>query len=154
MATPTSKPEDGAAVRDCALGLLARREHTVLELRHKLLRRGFAADRVEAVLASLVAQDALSDARFADLYAHSRVDKGYGPLRIQMELRERGVDAATIAAVLDGLADFWTSKILQVHHKKFAGALPRDPAGRARQTRFLRQRGFTLEQIDRLFRRS
>ena len=139
-------------VRAVALGLLARREHSRLELRHKLAQRGFAPALIEAVLERLGAEDLLSDARFAEVYAYSRADRGYGPARIAMELRGRGVSQEIIAGILEGLDEVWMPKLVELHRKRFAALLPREGAGRARQIGFLRQRGFTLEQIKRLFR--
>jgi regulatory protein len=138
-------------VHDTALRLLARREHTRLELHHKLCRRGFDRALVDAVLGRLAEQDLLSDARFAEVYAHGRVDKGYGPLRIERELRERGVADTIVADLVAALADDWLPRLVALHRKRF-GAVPRDPAGQAAQMRFLRQRGFTSEQIRCLFR--
>jgi len=144
--------DDIAKLRHTALNLLARREHSVLELRHKLTRRGFADPAIETVLAELLARDLLNESRYAEIYAHSRIDKGYGPLRIERELRERGVPEDIVAVSLAALDDCWEPKLTQVYRKRFGTAAPSDLAEQARQTRFLRQRGFTLDQINRLFR--
>lgn len=141
-----------AEVRQTALNLLARREHSVLELRQKLLQRGFPKGLIESVLERLSAEDLLSETRFAETYAHNRVDKGYGPLRIQQELRERGISDAAVSTILSDLDDFWMAKLAQVHRKRFGEKLPVDTAGRSQRVRFLRHRGFTLDQINRLFR--
>lgn len=135
-----------------ALNLLAYREHSRLELHHKLAQRGFAAALIDPVLERLVEQDLLNESRFAEIYAHSRADKGYGPLRIRMELRERGVPEETISGVLESLDDLWLPKLAELHRKRFAAEWPRSSTEQARRIGFLRQRGFTLEQIKRLFR--
>jgi regulatory protein len=140
-----------AKARQVALGLLARREHSVLELNHKLLRRGFGSAEVEQVIEGLSAENLLSDVRFAEVYAHSRVDRGYGPLRIRRELRERGVSDDTVSGILTELDDDWSKHLVRVHHKRFGDRLPTNAAEKASQLRFLRHRGFTLEQIKRLF---
>ena len=147
FATPTQ-------VRDVALNLLARREHSILELKHKLVRRGFTSATVKMVLDQLVAEDLLNETRYAEVYAYHRVDKGYGPLRIRQELRERGVEDAIVSAILGELDDLWMKKLTQVQRKRFGEPLPRGIAEQARQTRFLRHRGFTLEQIRHLFRKT
>lgn len=149
--TQAASAQDVQTARDIALGLLARREHSALEMHHKLSRRGFEADIIAEVLADLQASDWLSDERFAEIYAHARADRGYGPLRIRQELRERGVDDATVAAVLGTLSDFWQTKLAQVQHKRFRHA-PQNLKDRAQQLRFLRHRGYTLEQINLFFR--
>lgn len=161
MKRPSPKPtlpnkqqtveDNSKRARETALNLLARREHSVLELRHKLSQRGFERAVIDPVLAHLSAENYLSDQRFAEVYSHSRADRGYGPLRIRSELRERGIDDATVNAVLTELDDFWLPKLSQLQRKRFGDTTRLEFAERARQTRFLRQRGYTLEQINRLF---
>ena len=137
--------------RDTALNLLTRREHSALELRHKLSQRGFSRDIITPVLEQLSEQDWLSDQRFAEVYSHSRADKGYGPLRIRSELRERGVSDKTIGEMLAQLDDFWMPKLIQLQRKRFGEQANVDFDARAKQTRFLRHRGYTLSQINQLF---
>ena len=143
-----------AQVRATALNLLARREHSLLELHHKLTRRGFASETVTTVLERLLADDLVNERRYAELYANSRIDKGYGPLRIRAELRERGISDEIVTVVLADLADFWMKKLIQVHRKRFDGVVPANASDQAKQMRFLRHRGFTLEQIKHLFQTS
>lgn len=132
--------------------MLGRREHTALELRHKLSRRGFIAEQIEAVLQGLIEEGLLNEARYAEVYTHTRVDKGYGPLRIRRELQERGVPEAIISANLAGLDDLWMTHLSRLYRKRFGKTPPKEMAERARQMRFLRHRGYTLEQINDLFR--
>ncbi|HHO68381.1 MAG TPA: regulatory protein RecX, partial [Gammaproteobacteria bacterium] len=87
--------------------LLARREHSVLELRRKLEQRGWQGGPLDEVLDSLVDQNLLSDRRFAEVYTRTRIERGYGPLRIRAELRERGIDAALAEAALEAEAPDW-----------------------------------------------
>ena len=152
--SPESTDTTPAQVRNIALNLLARREHSILELQHKLSRRGFAAAMIDVILEQLVAEDLLNEARYAEVYAYHRVDKGYGPLRIRQELRERGVENAIVADVLAELDDLWMKKLAQVQRKRFGESLPKSMSEQARQLRFLRHRGFTLEQIQCLFRKT
>lgn len=131
--------------------LLARREHSTLELRHKLTARDFEAAIVDGVLAGLRQEGFLSDERFTETYVFSRVSRGFGPLRIRAELRERGVDDALISRFLAPDAANWCRHVAEARRKRFGSGRPRDFAERARQTRFLQQRGFSLEQIKGAF---
>ncbi len=142
---------DPVAIRAKALELLARREHSRLELRQKLLQRGYPPELVDPVLEQLIEERLLDEGRYAELYACARADKGYGPLRIARELRERGVPEDAVAAGLAGLADDWPAKLRELHRKRFKSRAPADVAGRLQQTRVLRQHGFTLDQIKHLF---
>jgi regulatory protein len=144
-------PEPLTEVRESAIRLLARREHAVLELRHKLQQRGFAPAVIETVLQQLIAEDLISDSRYAEIYALSRIDKGYGPWRIRRELSEHGVSEDIITAVLTNFDNDWMAKLAALHRKRFAALPPDHSAEQAAQIRFLRQRGFTLEQINTLF---
>ncbi|HOW62998.1 MAG TPA: RecX family transcriptional regulator, partial [Candidatus Contendobacter sp.] len=56
-----------------------------------------------------------------------------------------------VAATLATLEDDWSAKLRDLHRKRFKSHVPADAAGRLQQTRVLRQHGFTLEQIKRLF---
>ena len=88
-----------------------------------------------------------SDDRFTEIYVHSRVEKGFGPIRIRMELRERGVIEELISRHLDDSTINWRSHIKRVREKKFGNALPADHMNRAKQSRFLQQRGFDSSLI-------
>src|SRR5690554_546207 len=83
---------DIGEIREAALRLLARREHSVAELSRKLLQRGWREPEAEATIARLAAENLQSDQRFAESYARSRAARHYGPLRIRAELAERGID--------------------------------------------------------------
>ena len=130
-----------------ALGLLARREHSEFELRHKLRGRYFPDAVIDAVVIELADQGLLSDQRFAEAYARGRFERGYGPLRIGTELRERGVSGDLIRQMLDALSPFWVESAARQRSKRFGCQLPSGYRERAAQMRFLQQRGFTLDQI-------
>jgi len=130
------------------MDLLARREHSVGELRDKLRSKGFAdAQAVDGELDRLCAEGLLSDARFAEVYVRSHRLRGQGPLRIAAGLRERAVAADAIEAWVDPLDGAWGELAQAVRSRRFGSEIPREFDERARQARFLRYRGFTEEQI-------
>jgi len=144
---------DPQALERTAVGLLARREHSRAELLQKLMARGFDITAVESLLDRLAAQRLQSDARFAEIYVRMRSGRGYGPQRIRAELRERGVAAELIDHELETLAGADVGRIDDIWRRKFAGQLPQDFRERARQMRFLQQRGFSPADIHALFGR-
>jgi regulatory protein len=147
------KPEPTLAdVRLAAMDLLARREHSALELTRKLLARDFDAAAIAAVLQQLATEGLLSDARFAEAFVYSRMQRGSGPAKIRAELRERGVDDGLVERCLESCSGEWTGRLQAVRERKFGPGLPADFRERGRQTRFLQQRGFTLEQIARVLK--
>lgn len=104
------------------------------------------------MLAALTAEGLQSDERFTESYVHHRIERGYGPVRIRQELRERGVSPETIDMVLAAADADWQANLAGVRRKKFGKAVPSDYEEQARQSRFLYSRGFSAEQIRRLFR--
>ena len=134
------------------MDFLARREHSEVELSRKLATRGFDADLIETTLADLVAENLLSNTRFAELFVYSRFQRGSGPQKIHAELRERGIDDGLINDSIAGYEQQWQELVRQVREKRFGASLPEDYKERTRQMRFLQQRGFTPEQISSVFK--
>lgn len=99
------------------------------------------------MLDELVQGGWLSDARFAESYLHVRADKGYGPLYIRAQLRERGVAEALISELLGNCDIDWREQAAEARRKRFGSPLPRGVQEHVRQARFLQGRGFSAEQI-------
>ena len=144
--------KDPVYLRKTAMDYLARREHSEQELTRKLTARGFDELLIEAALAELVADNLQSDARFAEAFVHSRFQRGSGPQKIRMELRERGVASELVSLSIEVFDDQWWQRVREVREKKFGAGLPGDFKERSRQMRFLQQRGFTSEQISGAFK--
>ncbi len=134
-----------------AVGLLARREHSVKELATKLISRGVVSELIESVITRLIDERLQSDERFAEVYLRQRSLKGYGPVRIGVELRERGVDDALISAQFRRVDDEgeidWFERAATAYAKKYGGTPVADIKERAKRMRFLQYRGFSHEQI-------
>jgi len=143
-----SEPE----IRKRALGFLARREHSAAELRQKLEARGYSLEDIQSVLARLRDEGLQSDTRYAEAWVHHRIERGYGPLRIRQELREAGVDPQLAGACIEAADVDWTEQLRGLRQKKFGRKLPVDYSEQARQSRFLHGRGFSADDIRRLFR--
>ncbi len=99
------------------------------------------------MLGALTREGLISDGRFAEFFVRSRVEKGYGPLRIRHELRQRGIAEDLIAESLAVYAAEWSSRAANVRRKQFGAALPEEIKDRVRQSRFLQYRGFTSDQV-------
>lgn len=136
------------------MNLLARREHSTRQLRRKLHARGMEGAVVDETLAALAQERLLSDERFVESLVRSRIAKGYGPLRIQAELREHGIGDERISNAVDADAGFWRDRIMDVRRKRFGAAPPADVNECAKQMRFLQYRGFTSEQIRAAFKQA
>jgi regulatory protein len=138
--------------RTAALRLLARREHSSAELRAKLQQRGYPAAAIGPVVDALQAQGLLSDERYAEALIATRVERGYGPMRIAAELRQSELPQTVIEQALAATQVDWARQVEQVRRKRFGESFPVDFAERARQARFLHYRGFTAEQIQHALR--
>ena len=145
----SSASSRAASPLDAGLGLLARREHSVEELRTKLAARGYPPDDIERTLEELVGRGLLSDRRFADAFLRSRRERGQGPLKIRAQLMQRGVHSELIDAALNGAEVDWDRCAEAARRRRFGGTPPADRAQLARQARFLRGRGFSPGQVAR-----
>ncbi|KPJ90268.1 MAG: hypothetical protein AMJ53_14185 [Gammaproteobacteria bacterium SG8_11] len=147
LALPDTQSKE---IRRKAMDLLARREHGQEELRRKLLAKGYAQQAVDELLEKLVQENLLSDQRFTESYVNFRSKKGFGPLRIAQELKEKGISSALLQKYLDDGA-YWLDMAKEVREKRFGADLPKDYKDKAKQMRFLQYRGFGHEQIRHLF---
>lgn len=139
-------PSSLTQARCRAIEYLARREHASLELRQKLVRKGFEQSVIDCVLIQLQADNLLSDERFVECFVRSQTNKGYGPLRIQQALKERGIGREMLTNVLDIGDSAWLKRARLVQEKRFRD-LPQNKREQAKQFRFLQNRGFTGSQI-------
>lgn len=131
-----------AGAREGAVRLLARREHSRLELRRKLTGRGHPPSAVEAALAALAEDGLQSDERFAASYVYTALERGHGEYKIRAALRERGIEPSLAGCVLDLDAEAWQQRAQAAVYKRFGVAPPRTPAEWAKRARFLAGRGF------------
>lgn len=134
--------------RVTAMNLLARREHSFLELKNKLCLKDYPQDVVESVLRALQDDNLLSDQRYAESYVRLRAAKGYGPVRIRQELRERGIDGELQTEAMSDTD--WYPLACAARSKRFGDERPVEFREQARQVRFLQYRGFTSDHIRRV----
>ena len=99
------------------------------------------------VLDALESEHLQSDERFAESFVAARARKGQGPVRIRMDLQQRGVSPELIALHLDPRSPEWLSLAREVRIRKFGAEIPADFKEKARQMRFLEYRGFASTQI-------
>lgn len=144
---PTPSTPDPARLRERALALLARREHSRAELVRKLAQAGYARDDIAPLLDEFEQKHWLSDRRFAESWVADHRARS-GSVKLAYDLRQRGVDDAIIEAVLGEHRDSELERARDVWRKKF-GAPPVGAAEKAKQIRFLQSRGFTPEAIRR-----
>ncbi|MET0027901.1 MAG: regulatory protein RecX [Candidatus Thiodiazotropha sp.] len=118
-------------------------------MRTKLLQRGHDPELIEQVLDDLQAASLQSDARYAQQFVESRVTRGQGPVRIRMELRERGVEDALVREAMAPYDDEWAELLTGVHDAKYGPERTGDYKESARRARFLESRGFPGDLVRR-----
>jgi len=144
---PKSAPEPGD-LRERALRLLARREHSRAELARKLESTGFVQQDIAPLLDEFETKNWLSDRRFAESYVADHRARA-GSVKLAYDLRQRGVSDAIIEVVLSENHDSELERAREVWKKKF-GSSPTDRAEKVRQMRFLQSRGFGADTIRRV----
>ena len=135
------------SAKTVAVKLLSRREHSAFEIRHKLSQRDFDENEIELTIAELQQGGWLSDERFAEAYVRMRQNKGYGPLRISIELNERGVTENIVNDYLRADNEVWLQILKQQYLKKYHDRPIADYNDKSRRIRFLQYRGFPLDMI-------
>ena len=142
---PEARAKPANNLRERALALLARREHSRVELTRKLATAGFDREEIHPLLDQFEAKNWLSDQRFAESYVADHRAKA-GSIKLGYDLRQRGVADAVIDEVLNDCHDSELERARKVWEKKF-GSPPKSASEEARHIRFLQGRGFPGETI-------
>jgi regulatory protein len=111
-ATPAARREEKAAIDDpdvvlaAALRFLEARSRSIAEVRRRLTGAGYRPELVDGAITRLTELGMLDDEAFARQWVESR-DRARprGERALSVELRQKGVDAATIEATLDERRD-------------------------------------------------
>lgn len=86
------------------LHMLARRDHSIHEIRTKFLNKGEPSDSIERVISHLEQQGLLDDARFAIIYARHKGcagSKSWGVAKIRASLAQKGVEKSYIEKAVE-----------------------------------------------------
>ncbi|MCU0303723.1 MAG: recombination regulator RecX [Thermoanaerobaculales bacterium] len=139
----------GNPAYDTALKLLSQRDHFRSELEEKLQRKGIPDDEIDPAIRRLAELGLLDDEGLAGRFVEFRaVDRGWGPHRLEAELRRRGVDGelAGRASRIDGeLAERALQTALRRVEVQARPGWWRVPDGRARLIKSLIARGFETD---------
>jgi regulatory protein len=151
-------------VRRATMDLLARREHSRYEILVKLTRRFGENPRLfEQEVGKLTDEGLQSDRRLAEAFIRARTNRGRGPVKIKMELRDKQVDDEIISTALEECGVDFKMLAQSVAVRKFGGELCEvadietldlkslDTKIKARILRFMQQRGFSYDHISSLY---
>jgi regulatory protein len=140
-------------IRLVAMDLLARREHSRLELTRKLHKRfSDKQEEIEEELDRLQSEGLQCDARLAEAFLQARTSRGQGPSKIRNELKGKGVSQDAISLAFEACEVDWFDLAQTVAEKKFgdlSGQL-QDLKSKGKVSRFMQQRGFSYDHISSL----
>jgi regulatory protein len=133
------------SLRERAIGLLARREHSRAELARKLAPHAEDPAELEQLLDALTASRQLSDERYAEARSHM-MERKFGAARILHDLKSKGVAPELAARMAGSSGETDLERARDVWRRKFRAA-PSSREERARHARFLQSRGFSFDVI-------
>lgn len=141
-----------AKARQKALRYLTSRARSEEELRCLLEQKGFSHEVASYAVAEMYRYGYLDDERYAREFIESRRSRGYGPLRVRLELEARGIAGELISSLIDelfsreedGVRIF--TLLAQRQRRRTGRKEPLEKIWR-RETDFLRRRGFAPDLI-------
>lgn len=140
-------------LREKAMYLLSRREHSKYQLIQKLKKWGDSA-LIENIVSELAQNNFQNEQRFVDSKIESMLKK-FGHSKIVFELKKAGVTEDLISTITDPQTvnvDDELERAKYILNKKYHKALPSKNSSefrneKARRIRFLQSRGFSLSVI-------
>jgi len=142
---------------DKAEAYCARSEHCAADVRRKLYEWQTPAEIVDFIEQNLYANDFLNDARFCHAYVHDKVAyQSWGRLKIQAGLRALDLPESEIRKSLDEIDENQYQSNLKALIKQRKSDSSRRSgtlnSASDKLLRFLLQRGFTYDEIQRASR--
>ena len=123
-----------------ALRFLASREHSARELTAKLKPYAEETDDIESLIQWLQEKGFLSEERFAETYARHRAAR-YGSRKILYDLQNHQLPSSVMQEITETLEETELQRAFALWERKF-GKPPETLPEKAKQIRFLQQRGF------------
>jgi len=140
-------------IKKKAFTMLARREHSVEELRTKLLLKAYDEGTIDEVLVDLISENYLSDERYVEMMFRYHFGRGQGPRKILNLLRQVDVNDCLVQQAYRAFDGDWFESASLARQKRFGDWLG-DISEKPRQIRFLSGRGFEYEHIESAFNRA
>ena len=92
--------------RKKALDLLARREHTKMEIKAKLVQRKFSLFAIENTISYIVNKNYLSEERFCETFIVNRNRKGEGKFLVVTRLQNKGISSTLANSIYDKIVNY------------------------------------------------
>ncbi len=140
-----------------AVRLLARRDHTSLEIQQKLGQRGFGREVIDRVLAECRRLDYIDDERTARMYIGQLARRGFGFRRIRLELKKKGLAGGTFENILtesnSEIDELEIARKVMLKRMKSFERVEDHQKRRDKIYRFLHARGFAESVISEILRK-
>lgn len=137
------------AFNKCA-DFLSRRDHSVKELKEKLLRTADEAS-VDKVIARFEELGYLDDRKFAENYAeHLFKNKNYSVNHVKQELYKKGISRDIVAEIMDDTEIDSVENIVTIINKRYYNKLNAEN-GREKVIAALMRKGFSYSDIKSAF---
>lgn len=134
---------------------LSYRPRSELEVRNYLRQKGCEPKLSATVIAKLHSLNYLDDLSFAQVWARSRLEsRGYGPRRVEQELRQKGIDTGVIRQAVQESLQLTSEqeRAREILTKRFGGAILQDAKAQRRAVALLQRRGFSSKVIFELLK--
>ncbi len=130
-------------------GLCAGAEQCAADIRNKILKKGFSPAEAEKMIAYLIANKYIDDARYSRAYAVDKVRfSGWGRMKVRIGLRAKGMSDSVITQALGYIPEIEYSEALQKVLLAKAKSLDlMDVKDRQKLYRHLASRGFESQLI-------
>ena len=139
------------ALKSKALYFLARREYAYLELFNKLKKYSEDLNEIKTVLDALKDHDYLSDKRYIESYINSKKNKvGIAKIKYNLKLKSGNIDLIDNIIRTNPIDEYTAAKTL--FDKKFLKVVAKDKTELARQIRFLQNKGFSFDVINKVIK--
>jgi regulatory protein len=134
--------------RASALASLSLREHSIKELTDKLTQKGYEEISIRKVIEECIGYNYLNNERFAEIFWRNRSAKGFGPNKIRIELKLKGIDSQLIQSSSQQKEIDFEKVVKSVYFKKYKGIQIVDFKDKLKRQNYLYQRGFDRDLID------
>ena len=129
------------------MDFLSRREHSKKELFNKLFKRVNDLELLNQEIDRLANEGLQSDERFSEAYIRSKTQAGYGPIKIKMELAQKGISNTFLDKKFSELEINWEDEIKELLLRKFPKTKYNfnEEKTKAKAINFLQRRGFDFD---------
>ncbi len=94
--------EEKSEAYQIAIRFIKYRPRSVLEVRRKLLEKGYSKELSDEIIGRLLEEGILDDTVFAEAWARERLSgRNFGRKKVDIELRKKGIDQEVIKNILE-----------------------------------------------------